>query len=119
MLTFSGIQAIYERVFYHSVDKTPFEYIGIGLGKSPVSVYDTQLEYEISRQKADIKYIPTSRSIRLSTVFPPGDTEGYISEIGIFNSDSINSSMLARIVLDIPKYKSRSNSFPVQWRLTL
>jgi hypothetical protein len=118
MLTFSGITEIYKKVFIQEENQNPFSYIGIGLGKSPPTLQDTSLEYEIDRVKCNINHIPLSKSIRLTATFPSGISSGQISEIGVFNTNDITATMLARQLLKPSRYKSKSQPFTVIWRFS-
>lgn len=117
-LVYSGISEILKKIFIDNNDESTFSYIGIGLGKSPTTKFDTDLEYEIGRQNGSFHYVPMSNNFYLETTFPSGEIEGNISEIGVFNKGSFGI-LLARTVLKPSKFKAKTKSFPIYWRFNL
>ena len=114
-LAYSGISEVLKKVFIENDGKNPFSYIGIGLGKSPPTKFDTELEFEIARQLGRFHYIPMSNNFYIDSTFPSGDVEGRISEVGVFNKESFGT-LLARAILHPSKFKAKTKSFPIYWR---
>jgi len=112
-----GITVLFQRLFTNT-DIPPFQFIGVGLGMTPVDENDGSLEYEISRQKATYNHTPGSSSVVLSTTFPKDGIEGLISEIGIFNKPMVGD-MFARSLISPPKWKERDKSLPLAWKFSL
>ena len=114
-IVYTGIAEVLKKVFLQTDGDNPFSYIGIGLGKSPSMKYDTDLEFEISRQEASFHYIVQSNSFYLQTTFPAGSIEGNISEVAVFNKPAFGI-MLARAILNPSRFKAKSKSFTILWR---
>lgn len=114
-IVYSGLSEVLKKIFLQTDVNNPFIFIGIGLGKSPPTKYDSELEFEISRLEASFHYIPQSNNFYLNATFPSGEVEGNISEVGVFNKSAFGI-MLARSILVPSKFKAKSKSFPIIWR---
>lgn len=117
LITNRGATILFERVF-QKTDIPPFEYIGIGLGATPVDENDTALEYEIFRKKGILTQIPNSKYCTLSVTFNKEEGNGLISEIGIFNKSS-GGDMLDRSIIKPPVWKSSTEALPILFKMEL
>ena len=117
IIVYSGLTEVLKKVFIENKENSPFKFIGIGLGKSPTTKYDTSLEFSIGRQEGRFHSFPQSNSFYLDATFPAG-IEGNISEMGIFDSKSFGT-MLARAILNPSRFKAKNKPFNIIWRCNL
>ena len=117
IIVYSGMAEALKKVFIGDKGSESFNFIGIGLGKSATTKYSSDLEFELSRQKANFHYLFQGNSFYLDTTFPAG-IEGNISEMGVFNSGSFGT-MLARAILNPSKFKAKNKPFNIIWRCNL
>src|SRR5579883_1540405 len=103
---------------------SPFNYIALGTGTTPVNAAQTALVAEFpassgySRINVPVAAFSTSNNqLLLSATFGPGQATGPISESGVFNAAN-GGTMLARQTFSTIN-KGMSDSLTVSWAIVL
>jgi hypothetical protein len=128
MIVDSGVQGVASRIAPHDGlinSDSPYNYIALGTGNTPVFASETALVSELpigagySRQHdGQATYTATStKQLILSVTFPPGQATGTINESGLFNA-ATGGDMLARQTFSTIN-KGASDSLTVTWTITL
>lgn len=110
---------------------TPYNYIALGTGNTPVDSAQASLASELPTsanyariQDTDALYITSSgNKLILSVTFPPGQATGTLRESGLFDA-STGGHMLARQMFDNPPAssaisKAAGDTLTVTWTITL
>ena len=114
VITYIGLNDMFRKICTNE-DISAFEYLAIGIGKTPQSKEDSFLEYEVYRKKAEFRSSFGIPVFTLSTVFAPGEGTGLISEIGVFNS-KFQGTLLARSASFGIHFKSSKDPLAVVWK---
>lgn len=120
----TGIEAVASRIAPHdgSINPTsPFNYIAIGTGNTPVTATDTSLSgAELARvQDSEAAYSATEagKKLILSVTFLPGQGTGTVNESGVFNAASGGEMLSRQTFTEIQK--AAGDTLTVTWTYTL